>query len=667
MHMQTRALSLDEGSLRATCRSTLERLILARAAHWKQRGKFRAIVEGDENSKFFHARASQRLRRNSNRTLDIGGVADAAHDAKAAALFSYYSNLLGWRPAVQWEFDVNALYSGCPRVNGDALVGAFSPLEIEAAINSLDRASAPGPDGFGPAFYRAIWATAHPALLRLFKNFHSCSVDLERINRSHIVLLPKPAAVVTAASFRPVSLQNCSVKTLCKALTFRLQQQIGALIDVDQTGFLTGWSISENFIATELVQTCYRRKAPTVVLKLDFAKAFDSVSWSSLLRGDARQGFPYALTYLGLPLSAEKLRLAAFNPLIAKVDRYLSDWRALLLFAGGRVVLLNAVLDALPTFTMGALELPPGVLATLDRLRRAFLWATTDKVNGAQCLVAWDRLFCPKNEGGMGVRSIADQNTCLLLKLLHRLHCVPGESWPRISRVKVGDGMRAAFWLDWWVPSGPLATTMPELFSHCSLQGASVRQRSLPLRGKAGGKLCTSALYKLRTFGGVQDEHHQFIWGCCAPSRVKFFGWLAVKDRIQCRSNLLCKGILAAADSGCPICTEPLETTSHILFGCPFARRFWASLGASPNGGHLASSAANCALPSATPPGSTSTLRLLCLWQLWKHMNDVVFNELAPSIVLIRKLCRDDTVLWRARLPLERRPDVDVWLSFFLH
>jgi hypothetical protein len=36
--------------------------------------------------------------------------------------------------------------------------------------------------------------------------------------------------------------------------------------------------------------------------------------------------------------------------------------------------------------------------------------------------------------------------------------------------------MRAAFWLDGWVPSGPLATTMPELFSHCSLQGASVRQ-----------------------------------------------------------------------------------------------------------------------------------------------------------------------------------------------
>jgi hypothetical protein len=217
----------------------------------------------------------------------------AAHDAKAAALFAIFSNLLGRRPAEQWEFDVDALYSGCPRVNGDALIGAFSLLEVEAALTSLDRASAPGPDGFGPAFYRAIWATAHPALLHLFEKFHSRSVDLERINRAHIVLLPKPAAVVTAASFRPVSLQNCSVKALCKALTFRLQQQINALIDVDQTGFLSGWSISENFVyATELVQTCFRRKAPTVVLKLDFAKAFDSVSWSSLRTVMLARGSP---------------------------------------------------------------------------------------------------------------------------------------------------------------------------------------------------------------------------------------------------------------------------------------------------------------------------------------------------------------------------------------
>ncbi|KAK1677092.1 hypothetical protein QYE76_037940 [Lolium multiflorum] len=51
--------------------------------------------------------------------------------------------------------------------------------------------------------------------------------------------------------------------------------------------------ISENFVyATELVQTCYRRRAPCIILKLDFAKAFDSVSWASLRSVMLARGFP---------------------------------------------------------------------------------------------------------------------------------------------------------------------------------------------------------------------------------------------------------------------------------------------------------------------------------------------------------------------------------------
>jgi hypothetical protein len=132
------------------------------------------------------------------------------------------------------------------------------------------------------------------------------------------------------------------------------------------------------------------------------------------------EGFPQ--TYLGLPLSVHKLRLSAFASLIAKVDRYLSGWRALLLSPGGRLVLINAVLDALPTYAMGAMELPAGLLAALDKLQRAFLWDIVDRVSGAKCLVAWDVICRSKDQGGLGVRSLKAQNTCLQLKLLHRLH-----------------------------------------------------------------------------------------------------------------------------------------------------------------------------------------------------------------------------------------------------
>ena len=59
--------------------------------------------------------------------------------------------------------------------------------------------------------------------------------------------------------------------------------------------------------------------------------------------GCAVQGFPQA--YLGLPLSWEKLTFADFLPMLAKVDKYLSGWRARLLSPAERLVLLSAVLD----------------------------------------------------------------------------------------------------------------------------------------------------------------------------------------------------------------------------------------------------------------------------------------------------------------------------------
>ena len=331
----------------------------------------------------------------------------------------------------------------------------------------------------------------------------------------------------------------------------------------------------------------------------------------------------------------------------------------------------------------------------------------------------------------------------LASRLIHRLHTAVEESWPCwvwatidgeplddvkqsttlcgshwnallllplyrcISRVQLGDGRRTAFWLDSWLPSGPLAQAMPELFSHCTKQHASVRVvidgglapilvphlsakadaqrralasvlastrlahetdwRTLPLCGSPGGRLRTSSLYKLCTIGGEQPGWFEFVWRSHAPSRVRFFAWLLVQSRVQCRANLIRKGILTAAESDCPICSAPLETADHLFFECPFARRFWAAMGSPPSATCSVALAAHCPLPASAPPQSASTLRLLCLWHIWKHRNGVVFNNLAPSLALAQKNCRDDAVLWRARLPMDRRSDVDLWLAYLVH
>jgi hypothetical protein len=55
---------------------------------------------------------------------------------------------------------------------------------------------------------------------------------------------------------------------------------------------MVGRSISENFVyATEMVQCCQKRKVPSVVLKLDFTKAFDSIDWGILRRVMEARGF----------------------------------------------------------------------------------------------------------------------------------------------------------------------------------------------------------------------------------------------------------------------------------------------------------------------------------------------------------------------------------------
>jgi hypothetical protein len=293
MYEEYRVLTSAERRLRNACREHVTLLVAQRVAYWKQQGKLQALREGDANTKFFHARASFRGRWNTIRTLDVDGVQLLAHDAKMAALTAHYTNILGGEAPVTWSFDVAELYRGAQRVDPVSLVAPFNAQEALAAVQAMAADSAPGPDGVGLGFYAAAWDSVKDDVMSFLNAFHRGVVELERINCVLIVLLSKTEAAAMPAQFCPVSLQKCPVKILTKLLTTRLQRQIPGLIDADQTGFIKGRSISENFVlATELVQCCHKRRAPTLVIKLDFVKVFDSVQWASLLSILQTRGFP---------------------------------------------------------------------------------------------------------------------------------------------------------------------------------------------------------------------------------------------------------------------------------------------------------------------------------------------------------------------------------------
>jgi hypothetical protein len=113
----------------------------------------------------------------------------------------------------------------------------------------------------------------------LFSEFYNNEARLDRNNHSFIILIKKKEDNCTPDAYRPISLLNCMVKLITKVLAARLQNHLPKLIDEDQTGFVKSRCIANNFIyALNLVQWCKIRKKKALVLKLDFRKAFDTIS-----------------------------------------------------------------------------------------------------------------------------------------------------------------------------------------------------------------------------------------------------------------------------------------------------------------------------------------------------------------------------------------------------
>ena len=55
----------------------------------------------------------------------------------------------------------------------------------------MNQDASPGPDGFGPFFFRKLWILTSSSISAILQDFHDRRANLNRLNKSYIVLIPK--------------------------------------------------------------------------------------------------------------------------------------------------------------------------------------------------------------------------------------------------------------------------------------------------------------------------------------------------------------------------------------------------------------------------------------------------------------------------------------------
>ena len=210
----------------------------------------------------------------------------------------------------------------------------------------------------------------------------------------------------------------------------------------------------------------------------------------------------WPIKYLGLPLGGRPRAIKFWDPVVETMEKRLQSWKKAFLSRGGRLTLIQSVLGSLPIYYMSLFKIPCGVRGRLEKLMKGFLWEGVEEGKKTH-LVKWELVTQNKEEGGLGVGNLRNQNEALLAKWLWRFPMESHSLWHKVIRSKyglqvngwnalpprrvssrspwkdissgshqflrhckfeVGNGERVRFWEDGWLAGGPLKEQFPRLF-----------------------------------------------------------------------------------------------------------------------------------------------------------------------------------------------------------
>ncbi|CAA7042279.1 unnamed protein product [Microthlaspi erraticum] len=134
-------------------------------------------------------------------------------------------------------------------------------------------------------FFKASWEIIGPQIIAAVQTFFSSAFMPTSLNSTTLVLIPKRRGADDLKDFRPISCLNTVYKLITRLISERLKKILPQIILADQTAFIKDRLLLENvLLAAEVIHGYHRLgNTPRITLKIDIAKAFDSMRWDFIL------------------------------------------------------------------------------------------------------------------------------------------------------------------------------------------------------------------------------------------------------------------------------------------------------------------------------------------------------------------------------------------------
>ncbi|XP_061356470.1 uncharacterized protein LOC133300904 [Gastrolobium bilobum] len=253
---------------------------------WFQQSRCKWIMDGDRNTKFYHA--STVARRRNNKILALKDEEDRwiTHpDDLKAMVTRYFERLYTDKEVQLTTFPLRELFPKVPSVSFGLLHRIPSMEEIRSVFFSMNGFKAPGPDGLHSIFFQSQWSIVGKSVTTLVQDIFQNPHLIRQLNKSLIFLIPKGDNPDSIKQLCLISLCNVAFKAISKIMANRLRPHMDALIMPNQCSFIKGRHSNDNIIIAQEIFHSMRLKKGKVgwmAIKVDLKKVYDRVNWRFL-------------------------------------------------------------------------------------------------------------------------------------------------------------------------------------------------------------------------------------------------------------------------------------------------------------------------------------------------------------------------------------------------